>query len=333
MSFIKAYAEVFKSGATILGIEEPEAHLHPLAQRWLAKNIKNMSQSGVQVVITTHSPEFLDIEGLEGFVKVYKQNGITKSVQNSSNELAEKCVLLKANPQKTSSESILPFYKANTFYDQLKGFFAKKIIFVEGPSELFSLPNYFTNCGYDLIKNGVEIVDCRGKDQIARNYRLFKAYEYDCYCLFDGDEGAKNQELAGLFDFETENMELKPNSFTSNPLKEYGYFGKDLENYMKTNFPDYENQESQIEGTKPLKAKIISEQNTYQPCFIEEIAKTYASKIKVVKVNVDDSPDSARKYGVRGIPTLIVFNNGEAGEAKVGALTKSQLTIFLDSNI
>lgn len=66
---------------------------------------------------------------------------------------------------------------------------------------------------------------------------------------------------------------------------------------------------------------------------VEEMAEQYAGKIKVVKVNVDDSPESARKYGVRGIPTLIVFKNGEAGATKVGALTKSQLISFIDSNI
>lgn len=66
---------------------------------------------------------------------------------------------------------------------------------------------------------------------------------------------------------------------------------------------------------------------------VEEIAEQYVEKIKVVKVNVDDSPESARKYGVRGIPTLIVFKNGEVGATKVGALTESQLISFIDSNI
>lgn len=66
---------------------------------------------------------------------------------------------------------------------------------------------------------------------------------------------------------------------------------------------------------------------------VEEVAKAYAGKVKVVKVNVDDSPESARKYGVRSIPTLMIFKDGEAGEPRVGALTKSQLMNFIDSNI
>ena len=66
---------------------------------------------------------------------------------------------------------------------------------------------------------------------------------------------------------------------------------------------------------------------------VEEVSASYVGKLKVVKVNVDDSPESAKKYGVRGIPTLLIFNNGEAGATKVGALTKSQLISFIDSNI
>lgn len=66
---------------------------------------------------------------------------------------------------------------------------------------------------------------------------------------------------------------------------------------------------------------------------VEEVSTSYVGKLKVVKVNVDDSPESAKKYGVRGIPTLLIFNNGEAGATKVGALTKSQLISFIDSNI
>lgn len=281
MSFIKAYAEVFKKGTTILGIEEPEAHLHPLAQKWLANNMKRMTQEGVQIIITTHSPEFLDIEGLEGFVKVYKENGITKVTQNTAKSLVEKCLTLKSNPQKTTEQTILPFYKANTFYDQLKGFFARKIILVEGPSEVFSLPNYFTIWGYDLIKNGVEIIDCRGKDQIARNYRLFKAYGYECYCLFDSDQGKGNEEISELFGFDPSSTDNQLSTFKSSTDNTHGYFGKDFESYMKSNFDDYSLEESQTDGSKPLKAKILSEKNKYKPTFINDIAKA----LKLQEVN------------------------------------------------
>lgn len=66
---------------------------------------------------------------------------------------------------------------------------------------------------------------------------------------------------------------------------------------------------------------------------LEEVAAEYKDKLKIGKINIDDNGDTPVKYGVRGIPTLILFKNGEVGATKVGALTKSQLTAFLDENI
>ena len=64
---------------------------------------------------------------------------------------------------------------------------------------------------------------------------------------------------------------------------------------------------------------------------LEELSVEYGEKLKVCKMDVDANPDTAPKYGIRGIPTLILFNNGEAAGTKVGALSKSQLAEFIDS--
>lgn len=66
---------------------------------------------------------------------------------------------------------------------------------------------------------------------------------------------------------------------------------------------------------------------------LDEIAQEYAGKLKVAKVNIDDNPATPPKYGVRGIPTLMLFKNGEVEATQVGALSKSQLTTFLDANL
>ena len=66
---------------------------------------------------------------------------------------------------------------------------------------------------------------------------------------------------------------------------------------------------------------------------LEEVAKEYSGKLKIAKVNVDENQAIPRKYGIRGIPTLMLFKNGNIEATKVGALSKSQLTAFLDSNI
>lgn len=66
---------------------------------------------------------------------------------------------------------------------------------------------------------------------------------------------------------------------------------------------------------------------------LEEIAKEYSGKIKVAKLNIDDNPTTPPKYGIRGIPTLMLFKNGNVEATKVGAVSKSQLTAFLDGNL
>jgi thioredoxin 1 len=66
---------------------------------------------------------------------------------------------------------------------------------------------------------------------------------------------------------------------------------------------------------------------------LDEVAKEYSGRLKVAKVNVDQNQGIPPKYGIRGIPTLILFKNGNAEATKVGAVSKSQLTAFIDSNI
>ena len=74
-----------------------------------------------------------------------------------------------------------------------------------------------------------------------------------------------------------------------------------------------------------------------RPCkmiapILEEIVGDYTDKIKIAKLNIDENPNTPPKFGIRGIPTLMLFKNGEVEATKVGALSKSQLTAFIDSN-
>ena len=66
---------------------------------------------------------------------------------------------------------------------------------------------------------------------------------------------------------------------------------------------------------------------------LNEIADEYAGKVKVCKVDVDANPDVPPKFGIRGIPTLIIFKGGNAEATKVGALSKTQLTEFVEESI
>ena len=66
---------------------------------------------------------------------------------------------------------------------------------------------------------------------------------------------------------------------------------------------------------------------------LDEVANEYAGKLKVAKVNIDDNQATPAKFGIRGIPTLMIFKNGNVEATKVGALSKGQLAAFIDSNL
>lgn len=66
---------------------------------------------------------------------------------------------------------------------------------------------------------------------------------------------------------------------------------------------------------------------------LDEVAQEYQGRIKVAKLNIDENPDTPPKYGIRGIPTLMIFKGGNAEATQVGALSKSQLTAFIDANV
>jgi len=66
---------------------------------------------------------------------------------------------------------------------------------------------------------------------------------------------------------------------------------------------------------------------------LDEIAEEYEGRIRVAKLNIDENPSTPPRYLIKGIPTLMLFKNGEVEATKVGAVSKSQLTAFIDSNL
>ena len=66
---------------------------------------------------------------------------------------------------------------------------------------------------------------------------------------------------------------------------------------------------------------------------LDEVANDYSGRVKVAKLNIDENPQTPPRFGIRGIPTLILFRNGAVAAQKVGALSRSQLTAFLDQSL
>ena len=66
---------------------------------------------------------------------------------------------------------------------------------------------------------------------------------------------------------------------------------------------------------------------------LDEVAKEYGDRVQVTKINIDENPQTPPRFGIRGIPTLMLFKDGQLAATKVGALSKAQLTAFIDSHL
>jgi thioredoxin 1 len=106
------------------------------------------------------------------------------------------------------------------------------------------------------------------------------------------------------------------------------------DNIVHTNDSDFE--ADVINSDKPALVDFWAE--WCGPCkmiapILGEAADEYADKLSIVKLNVDQNPNTAQKFGIRSIPTLILFKDGAVQAQKLGAMSKSQLTEFLDTNL
>lgn len=198
LSFAYAYAKAFhgEAGGLIVVIEEPEAHLHPLAQEWVGQKIHDLAKEGVQVVVTTHSSAFLNILNLEGLALLRKDREATKVIQLSKESLAQYCT--EHGATKATNESILPFYAAAATEEILSGFFARKIVLVEGPTEALALPIYLDKVGLQVTRDGIAIIPVHGVGNLAKWWRLFTAYQIPVYVIFDNDSSEDTEDTIGI---------------------------------------------------------------------------------------------------------------------------------------
>lgn len=266
-AFAHAYAKAFYGGL-VLVVEEPEAHLHPLAQRWLARKIREMTQDGLQVVMTTHSPSFVDIMDMEGLCLVRKADGSTTVNQILPTEFTEYCLQHGSDPQRTTTETILPFYRASSTLKIMEGMFAKRIILVEGQTEHLALPVYLSELGLDADAEGVAVLPVMGKGNLAKWWRFFSAYGIPVYVIFDndpGDDANESRRRDLLSTLQVPDEELNQYIGTDEWLvrDRFSVFGEDFEGTLKRYFASYEEFEEaateELGSSKPLVARRVAE--------------------------------------------------------------------------
>ncbi|WP_457637554.1 ATP-dependent nuclease [Oceanithermus sp.] len=269
LALAHAYAKAFYGGL-ILIVEEPEAHLHPLAQRWLAQHMRQLAEDGLQIIITTHSPAFLSIEGLEGLVLVRKDSdGATYTLQLDSASLAEHAVGKGAPPEKVNQSTIIPFYAAAATEEILSGLFANKVVLVEGPTEALALPIYLSKAGMDVLREGIAVIPVHGKGNLAKWYRFFTAYRIPTYVIFDNDakndtDGIKRADVLKALGVEESGIPDLTSIEDWVIESRFAMFGKDFETTFRKFIPGYSKLEEEakqqgLQGAKPLIARYVAE--------------------------------------------------------------------------
>lgn len=273
VSLAYAYATAFRQTSSLfLVIEEPEAHLHPLAQQWLGTKIRELARTGVQVVVTTHSPYFLDILGLEGLVLVRKREGSTCVVQLNVEQLAAHC--RQAGAARADAATLLPFYAAAVTQEILAGFFARKVVLVEGPTEALALSVYLAKAGLHVEREGIAVVPVTGVGNLAKWWRLFTAYQISTYVIWDNDrkddrDGHKRDDLMASLHIGPEQAEQLKLADDLVIDHRGAVFGSNFETTMRQLFePDYTQLEEQAREqhgltqgqSKPLVARFVADQ-------------------------------------------------------------------------
>ncbi len=209
-SILRSYAELVttlnpeRKRSFILGIEEPELYMHPQAQRTVRRVFQEIASAGDQVFFSTHSSYFVDVTYFDEIIRVEGQiiqtNG-KKAVISTTwhlpiTRMVEDEITRHPNLKgKVTPASMREYYSHAYNPNRNEGFFAKRILLVEGDTEEYALPIYAEALGPPLDTLGVSIVQCGGKGQMDRLYRIFNELGIPCYMLFDYDKKSTKKEI------------------------------------------------------------------------------------------------------------------------------------------
>ena len=217
----------------ILGIEEPELYQHPNRQRHLSKILFKLATGSIkgvaaqtQVIYSTHSPLFVDIERFKHLRMLRKKLAEndkpkqTKVFQTNLDEIVKIIEKADGKPEGTyTGETLEPRLKTLMTPWMNEGFFADIAVLVEGEEDRAAILGIASTLGHDFERIGISVIPCMGKNSIDRPTAIFRELGISVYAIWDSDEGGKdskpeeNHRLLRLFSQEIEDW---PEKVTAN---------------------------------------------------------------------------------------------------------------------
>lgn len=286
----------------IIGIEEPEIYLHPPLKRATYNLLRKISDGNDQVIYTTHDSLFISVDNFDQirlFRKSTEENPITVSHELSVNKIISH---YKRIYNKDINELSIR-HRFHHLIDETKneGFFAKKVILIEGETEKYALPNYFRAKGFDIDTNRISIISTGSVDTISYLLLLFNEFRIPCYVIFDGDKpnnpveeltgdhrknarnkSKRNKEILQMLGHKTtEDLFFFPaTSINSN----YSIWEQDFEEEFHKKVENYDKIKAEAKDlyssdSKPLTARYFSEKICQTPEKIDEKIDPLISKI------------------------------------------------------
>lgn len=284
---LRAYADIVtqrqeaERRVLILGIEEPELYMHPTAQRTIRSVLRTIGDAGDQVVFSTHAPLLVDVAFFDEIVRVEREPASpptpsapaeTKVAQLPMKRMIDD--LVARHPKlrdSVNAKSMRERYSHAYTPTRNEGFFAKRIVLVEGPTESYCLPIYARARGYDFDRLGVSVIECGGKGQIDRLYRIFNELGIPCYVLFDFDKGNSDKDAVqasrDLLEFLGETLAEPEEAHVS---EQFACFARKWESDLKPQIPHYDRLATAArtelglpsDSGKPLRARYIARKLT-----------------------------------------------------------------------
>ncbi|MCW2718157.1 AAA family ATPase [Pseudonocardia sp.] len=282
IAFAYAYAKAFGQGeGLLLLVDEPESNLHPLAQQWLARQLHALTTDGLQIIVTTHSPHFVDLAQQQSLVVVKRQgtSGPTTATQCSRSGFVNALVELGAPADRTTEQSVEEFYASAATVETTSGMFARACIVVEGRTEAFALPELLRLVGFEALTKGIAFVSAEGISNIAKWCRLYGVYGIPTFAIFDTDSSKSGNDatrsetaqkdiestlrsgLTSIFPLESQNLYVSDNYATLDPD-----FEGCARSLLGPRWTELETQGRQIVGAsragKPLVARYAAKRMT-----------------------------------------------------------------------